>query len=182
MGADDPEKATAMTRTDSKVEHDPALKNESCFHFPDFLFMLAWFASVGILFYIAIYFGVVEVQDQYDTYKDQANLDDQEIDDKISDAVVGCKNMVKVFGICMAFAVVLSFLWTFILIIFGEILIHFLFFTAMGLLSGLGALLTGIGGPAPRNPNARAQASSRASRSTTTRRTTSASACSCSRG
>ena len=34
----------------AKVEHDPALKNETCFHFPDCLFMWAWFASVIIMF------------------------------------------------------------------------------------------------------------------------------------
>ena len=126
-----------------KVEHDPALKNETCFHFPDCLFMWAWFASVIIMFWIAMQYGVAEMEEQYQEYVDQQDLTvdeaESQIDDSVSDAVVGCKNVIKIFGIAMAAAVVISFLWTGILVMFGELLITALFFAAIGLLSFIGA-------------------------------------------
>ena len=125
----------------AKVEHDPALKNETCFHFPDCLFMWAWFASVIIMFWIAMQYGVAEMEEQYQEYVDQQDLpvdELSEVDDSVSDAVVGCKNVIKIFGVAMAFAVVMSFLWTGILVLFGELLITALFFAAIGLLSFIG--------------------------------------------
>ena len=141
----------------AKVEHDPALKNETCFHFPDCLFMWAWFASVIIMFWIAMQYGVAEMEEQYQEYVDQQDLTvdeaESQIDDSVSDAVVGCKNVIKIFGVAMGFAVVMSFLWTGILVLFGELLITALFFAAIGLLGFIGARLPPRAS-APRVPRA----------------------------
>jgi len=130
------------TPDDSKVDHDPALKNETCFHFPDCIFMWGWIASLVIMFWIAMQYGVAELNAQYDEYQDQLKLaeagESYLIDDAVSDAIVGCVHITKIFAICMAFAVVVSFIWTVVMIIFGEIIIHLLFFIAIGLFGTLG--------------------------------------------
>ena len=111
---------------------EPATKNMSCFHFPDFIFMLAWFVSLFIMGYIAYAYGYYEVKEKFDEYEEKLDAYESGTSTSVpSDAIVGCINIAKIFGLCAAFALVASFVWVTILIIFGELLVALLFGVAI---------------------------------------------------
>ena len=68
---------------------EPATKNMSCFHFPDFIFMLAWFVSLFIMGYIAYAYGYYEVKEKFDEYEEKLDAYESGTSTSVpSDAIV----------------------------------------------------------------------------------------------
>ena len=102
--------------------------------------MLAWFASLLIMGFIAYAYGVGEIKEKYESYEEKyEEYESTGSGDVPSDAIIGCINIAKIFGLCAAFALVISFVWVTILILFGELLIGLLFGAAITLFVVMGA-------------------------------------------
>ena len=95
------------------MRHNPSEKNKNCFALPDFLFLLLWLVSLSITVWLALEYGVVKLNESWQTYEEQQQeeeyREDDLIDDVLDPSVVACEHIVKIAAWCALFAGSLAF-------------------------------------------------------------------------
>ena len=95
------------------MRHNPSEKNKNCFALPDFLFLLLWLVSLSITVWLALEYGVVKLNESWQTYEEQQQEEEYRVDDLIDDvldpSVVACEHIVKIAAWCALFAGSLAF-------------------------------------------------------------------------
>ena len=119
-GADEEKGQESTDKGESENEDKDSFavgEADSCFHFPDFIFMCAWIASVIIVFTIAISYGIPAIE----------NLDDiieevQKYNDDLSDATSSYKILyIPMLAFCAA--AVMCIIWIIVMILCGTCII-----------------------------------------------------------
>ena len=102
-------------------------ESDSCFHFPDFIFMLAWLGSVLLVFVLAMTYGISAIE----------NLDDIiETVEKYNDDLTAAASSYKILYIpSLAFAAsaVLCIVWVVVMILCGTCILWSFFYGIIAL-------------------------------------------------
>ena len=108
---DDSGKESAAEDEKPEKESWAVGEHDSCFHFPDFIFMIAWIMSVVIVFVCAMSYGISAVE----------NLDDIIIEvEKNDDLVAGASyKLLYIPSIAFATSAVMCFVWLIVMILCG---------------------------------------------------------------
>mmetsp|Transcript_3008 Transcript_3008/g.4968 ORF Transcript_3008/g.4968 Transcript_3008/m.4968 type:complete len:509 (-) Transcript_3008:203-1729(-) len=100
----------------------------SCCHCPDAIFLVLWLGSVGAMGALAFVYGLDEIESGSGSEK-------------------GKSGIMKIFGLCLAVAIVVSQLWVRVMISCGGLLLKCMFLSASLLMSGMAALCISQGLP-----------------------------------
>ena len=126
------------------MRHNPSEKNKNCFALPDFLFLLLWLVSLSITVWLALEYGVVKLNESWQTYEEQQQeeeyREDDLIDDVLDPSVVACEHIVKIAAWCALFAGSLAFFWVVLLVAVGHVLITTLLTTSSLIAVGAGCV------------------------------------------